>query len=168
MTKKAECDLIYTCEDRTQIYVAKGNLSKWDFRVGFLKEGMKGTPRFAKHLHIATEFYIKHAHNPELAKKFKEYLNGNNTTHRVSRCLPRISLTHQMIEFENLETMLAEFPGSHLDSWRMCKDKSLIHTNGLKYKLAKPNLDDISNLDLFFNYFERRFNRGKQKTFILY
>src|SRR3989338_9232981 len=76
MTKKAECDLIYTCEDRTQIYVAKGNLSKWDFRVGFLKEGMKGTPRFAKHLHIATEFYIKHAHNPELAKKFKEYFVG--------------------------------------------------------------------------------------------
>jgi|SRR3989344_685770 len=101
-------------------------------------------------------------------RRYKEYLNGNNTTHRVSRCLPRISLTHQMIEFENLETMLAEFPGSHLDSWRMCKDKSLIHTNGLKYKLAKPNLDDISNLDLFFNYFERRFNRGKQKTFILY
>ncbi|AJF62460.1 MAG: hypothetical protein QT11_C0001G0311 [archaeon GW2011_AR20] len=105
MTKKAECDLIYTCEDRTQIYVAKGNLSKWDFRVGFLKEGMKGTPRFAKHLHIATEFYIKHAHNPELAKKFKEYFVGLlDKVEPIDYYPPKIKFFDQnkLEEFEDL------------------------------------------------------------------
>ena len=38
MTKKADCVLVHTCEDEIQIYVARGILSKWDFRVGFLKK----------------------------------------------------------------------------------------------------------------------------------
>lgn len=73
MTLKKDCDLIYTCKNGTKIFVAKGSLSEWDFRVGFLKPDMKGTPRFAKHVHVTVELYIKHAHNPELAEKLRGY-----------------------------------------------------------------------------------------------
>jgi len=73
MVKKADCTKIYTCENGTEIYVHKGKLSEWDFRVGFLKKGMKGTPRFAKHSHVIIDLYIKYFHNKELTKKLKQY-----------------------------------------------------------------------------------------------
>lgn len=73
MTKKADCILVYTCEDGTEIYTAKGIISEWDYRVGFLKKGQKGTPRFAKHSHMIIDLYIKYFHNKELTQKLKEY-----------------------------------------------------------------------------------------------
>ena len=73
MTKKADCVLVHTCENETKIYVAKGILSKWDFRVGFLKKDQKGTPRFAKHSHMIIDLYIKYFHNKELTKELKTY-----------------------------------------------------------------------------------------------
>jgi len=73
MTKKADCSLIYTCKDGMTIHTAKGVLSKWDYRVGFLKEGMKRTPRFAKHSHIIIDLYTKYFHNKKLTMELKGY-----------------------------------------------------------------------------------------------
>ena len=73
MTKKSDCTCVYVCEDGTTIHVAKGKLSEWDFRVGFLKRGMKGIPRFAKHSHMIIDLYIKYFHNEELTRKLKQY-----------------------------------------------------------------------------------------------
>ena len=73
MTKKADCSLVYACQDGTQIYVAKGVLSQWDFRVGFLKKDQRGTPRFAKHSHVIIDLYIKYFHNKQLTERLKQY-----------------------------------------------------------------------------------------------
>lgn len=73
MTKKADCLKVYTCKNGTEIYVHRGKLSKWDFRVGFLKKGQKGIPRFAKHSHVIIDLYIKYFHNKELTQKLKQY-----------------------------------------------------------------------------------------------
>lgn len=73
MTKKSDCVLVYTCEDGTQIYVTKGIISEWDYKVGFLKNNQKRTPRFAKHAHIIIDLYMKYSYNPELTMKLKEY-----------------------------------------------------------------------------------------------
>lgn len=73
MTKKSECSLVYKCKNGTEIYTARGKISKWDFRVGFLKKGVKWTPRFAKHSHIIIDLYIKYFHNKKLTHELKEY-----------------------------------------------------------------------------------------------
>lgn len=73
MTKKSDCTLVYTCDDGTQIFTAKGKLSEWDYRVGFLKSGQKGIPRFAKHSHIIIDLYIKYFHDKVLTNELKHY-----------------------------------------------------------------------------------------------
>ena len=73
MVKKKDCVQVYECENGTGVYVVKGKLSEWDFKVGFLKKNMKGIPRFAKHSHVIIDLYIKYFHDKELTEELKKY-----------------------------------------------------------------------------------------------
>ena len=92
MVKKADCIPIYECKDGTVIYTTKGKLSKWDYRVGFLGNGLKGTPRFAKHSHVIVDLYIKYFHDKALTLELKKYfLNLLDKVQAIDYYPPKVS-----------------------------------------------------------------------------
>ena len=120
--------------------------------------------------YLLHRYYEHHVPLHKLKDLNREDVDYGEDKFEISGIVGRVSGTHEIIIFENLDDMLREFPGTNLETWKKCDDTSLINTNEFRLTngTAKPKLNYIINEDLYFNHYERRFNRGKQKTFILY
>lgn len=68
MVKESDLILVHTTKSGEKIMVKKGQLSKWDFRVYYIKDGLK-IPRSPKHSHLTIDLYIKYFKNRELTMK---------------------------------------------------------------------------------------------------
>jgi len=71
MVKESDLTPIFTTASGERIMVKKGKLSKWDFRVYYIKKGLK-IPRSPKHSHLTIDLYIKYGKNPKLTMKMVE------------------------------------------------------------------------------------------------
>jgi hypothetical protein len=71
MVKVKDLVLIHKTRKGEQIMVKKGSLSEFDFRVYYIKNGLK-VPRSPKHSHLTIDLYIKYGKNPKLTMKMVE------------------------------------------------------------------------------------------------
>jgi len=78
MVKEKNLVLVHITKMGEKIMVKKGKLGKWDFRVYYIKDGVK-TPRSPKHSHLTIDLYIKYGKNSTLTmkmvEKFRELLD---------------------------------------------------------------------------------------------